>query len=201
MQPDENDIIYTQYTPDLAGIFRKLVEILTGNDGLYDTIVAWLTTAWGIFSILSFIVSAILIFGIIYSYIRFNQMSEIETKQLLDAEKRWKELHGDSQENRRWSEIKTHLTSDNPNDWKLAIIEADIILGDVLHDAGYAGLSIGDQLKSASAASFTTLRDAWDAHMIRNDIAHKGTDFVLTQSMAKEAIIKYERVFREFDAL
>jgi len=97
--------------------------------------------------------------------------------------------------------VQQHVASGNPNDWKLAIIEADIILGEVLHEAGYAGKTIGDQLKSASTSNFSSLQDAWDAHLIRNKIAHEGADFVLTQQAAKAAMIKYQRVFKEFGAI
>lgn len=201
MQPEDNDILYTQYSPDLLGLVRRLAEAITGSDVTYDSIVSFLHSFWYIYSIFAFLLSALFIYGIIYSYLRLNQWSEQEAKNLADAERLWKEIHGGTQENRRWLEIQKHLTSGNPNDWKLSIIEADIILGEVLHTAGYAGKTIGDQLKSASASGFSTLQDAWDAHLIRNRIAHEGADFVLTQISAKEAMIKYQRVFREFGML
>ena len=43
----------------------------------------------------------------------------------------------------------------------------------------------------------SSLQDAWDAHRIRNRIAHEGSDFVLTHSLSQEAIVKYERALRE----
>jgi len=75
------------------------------------------------------------------------------------------------------------------------------MLEQMLDNAGYVGASIGDKLKTANPASFTTVQDAWDAHRVRNEIAHAGSDFVLTKRVAQETIIKYERVFREFGVI
>ena len=86
-------------------------------------------------------------------------------------------------------------------DWKLAIIEADVLLERMLDKAGYAGNTVGEKLKSASVRSFTTLDDAWRAHRVRNQIAHGGADFVLTQKTAHETIVLYERVFKEFHVI
>ena len=91
-----------------------------------------------------------------------------------------------------------HGNSDSPNDWKLAIIEADIILDDVLKQQGYAGNSLGERLKSISPSQLESLQDAWEAHKVRNKIAHEGADFVLTKRLAQETITKYQRVFTEF---
>jgi len=200
MNPEDNDIVYTQYAPDFLGFFERMVNAITGSDASADSFIAFLGSAWQIYSIIAFLLSALFIYGIIYSYIRLNYWSEVDAENLDAERKKWLELNGSNKENRRWSEIQQHVASGKPNDWKLAIIEADIILGEVLHEAGYAGHSIGEQLKSASASNFATLQDAWDAHKIRNRIAHEGADFVLTQPSAKEAIIKYQRVFREFGA-
>ncbi len=200
MEPDDNDIVVTTYGPDFLNIFEFIKNAVT-DQGFWAGIKALLIQIWEVYSIIAFILSGIFIIGIVYAYIRFNQLSEIEMNQLLDAEKEWKRRHGGSAENNEWKKISSHLASDNPNDWKLAIIEADIMLERILNDAGFAGNTVGEKLKSASPNNFTTLQDAWDAHIIRNKIAHQGSDFVLTQRTAQEAIIKFERVFNEFNAL
>jgi hypothetical protein len=197
MQPDDNDIIYTSYGID-ADFFERIFRALTHFDWSFEGISSFLGTVWTIYSIIAFALSALFIYGIIYAYIRYNQMSEEEEEMLHEQERMWKELHDGHIENERWQSVQTHLASENPNDWKLAIIEADVLLERMLEKAGYAGTTIGDKLKSASVRSFATLDDAWDAHRVRNQIAHGGADFILTQKVAKETLIKYERVFREF---
>jgi hypothetical protein len=197
MQPDENDIVYNTY--GLQFDFGKVFGFLGDFDWSLEEIIAFLGTAWTVYSIFAFIISGLFVYGIIYAYIRLGQMSEEQEERLLEEEKMWKELHDGHIEDERWQSARMHLESENPNDWKLAIIEADVLLERMLDKAGYAGNTIGEKLRSASTRSFATLDDAWQAHRIRNQIAHGGTDFVLTQKVAKETLIQYERVFKEFD--
>ncbi|MFA5736942.1 MAG: hypothetical protein WCX70_02175 [Candidatus Paceibacterota bacterium] len=103
-----------------------------------------------------------------------------------------------SVKNERWEKIKEKLDSDNPSDWNLAIIEADKILDEMLMAMGYLGENLGERLKTVESSDFLTLNEAWEAHKIRNQIAHEN-DFVLTQREAKAALAKFEQVFKEFD--
>jgi flagellar basal body-associated protein FliL len=98
----------------------------------------------------------------------------------------------------RWIEIMRHMDSHNQSDWRIAILEADILLFDMLSQMGYAGDSIGDMLKQVEPQSFATLDDAWKAHRIRNTIAHEGAGYELTRGEAERAIRMYQRVFEEF---
>jgi len=201
MSPDDNDIIYSQYSPDFLGIVRSIVELFSGSDVTADGFIAWLSTVWDIYSFIAFFLSALFIIGIIYSYIRIGQLSEIEAKKLVDAEAAWRERYSGAPKHPRWEQVQAYVRSDNPNDWKQAVIEADIMLGEVLHEMGHGGLTIAEQLKSASNSSFSTIQDAWDAHKIRNRIAHEGVNFNLTQNIAKEAVYKFQRVFEELRAI
>lgn len=104
----------------------------------------------------------------------------------------------ESPKNRRWSMIQSLINSHNVNDWKQAIIEADIILEEMLDKMGYKGDSIGDKLKKVEKSDFLTLDSAWEAHKIRNRIAHKGSNYVLSKDDAEKAIEMYREVFSEF---
>lgn len=99
----------------------------------------------------------------------------------------------------RWEKVRDHLSSENPNDWRLAIMEADIILGEMLERMSYGkGNTIGERLQTIEPSDFTTLDKAWEAHKVRNMIAHEGSDFILTQREAKRVIELYREVFHEF---
>ena len=91
-----------------------------------------------------------------------------------------------------------HLNSPNPGDWRLCILEADIMLSEMLNKLNYKGDTIGDKLKTAAKGDFQTLDFAWEAHKIRNAIAHEGADFSLPQLEAKRVINLYKAVFEEF---
>lgn len=195
--PDENDIVYSTYGIDLAGLIRALFEKIMGSD--FDAILERLEFWWNIYSIIAIILAILFFIGFVYARIRLGQLGDIEMAQLKNQEHAWQHAYGKAgAKNDRWEDIQTHITTDNPNDWKLAIIEADIILEDALERAGYIGTSVGDMLK---AANFETIEDAWSAHKIRNQIAHAGGDFILTKKIAQETITRYERVFREFDII
>lgn len=208
--PDENDIIYDTYGINLVGLLEALIRAIgsffgfggdplaSGESGFsrfLDSLGVW----WEVYSILAIILSLLFFIGFIYAKIRLAQLVEIEQQQFREAETAWAQAYGGvAKENDRWKDVEAHIASENPNDWRLGIIEADIMLEETLEAAGYVGTSIGEKLKTANPESFRTVQDAWDAHKIRNQIAHTGSDFVLTKRIATEALTKYERVFREF---
>lgn len=103
--------------------------------------------------------------------------------------------------NPRWQKVLEHIASDNPSDWRLAVLEADIVLEETLDRAGYIGDTLGDKLKNAEHRPFASLNAAWEAHKVRNTIAHQGQSFDLTQRDARQAIALFEAVFRELGAL
>lgn len=197
MPQDGNDIEYTSYGLD-TNVFKLLYDSLSGSDTTLNSVTAFFLQIWTVYSIIAFALSALFIAGIIYAYIRASELGEGEEKELHRQEHLWQELNGGHVETNRWGNVQTHLESVNPNDWKLAIIEADVLLERALDKAGYVGTTIGEKLKSSSIRSFATIDDAWQAHRIRNQIAHGGTDFVLTHKVAKETMVMYERVFKEF---
>ena len=199
--PDQNDIVFEQYQIDFLAIARLIFEAVGGSGLSFDSLIAWLNSLWSTFVVFSFIVAALSLIGLIYAYIRSGQMGDLETEFFTGQEKLWHELNRGERGNTRFAAIEDQINTDNPNDWKLAIIEADVILGEMLTEVGYAGNTIGEQLKSASPTNFASLDDAWTAHRVRNQVAHEGADFVLTKRLAQETIVQYRRVFREFGVI
>ncbi len=100
--------------------------------------------------------------------------------------------------NERWVRVQNLIQSSSSSDWRQAIIEADIILDEMLIRMGYEGDSIGDRLKKIEESDFITLNKAWEAHKIRNHIAHRGGDFLFSKSEAERVIDLYRQVFEEF---
>ena len=104
-------------------------------------------------------------------------------------------------ENRKWKIVEENINSDDASKWKLSILEADIILGELLDSLNLPGDNIGDKLKNVERGDFEHIEEAWEAHKIRNAIAHEGSDFLLTQREAKRVVALYESVFREFEII
>jgi hypothetical protein len=99
---------------------------------------------------------------------------------------------------KKWEMVLKHVESPNENDWRQSVIEADIILGDLLTNLGYRGQGIGEQLKRANKSDFKTLSDAWEAHKVRNELAHSGSEIPFSQFEARRVIQLYRKVFEEF---
>jgi len=147
---------------------------------------------------LKFTLSILTIFfitGIIYCYVRIYEIRKEEDKKYKFAEP---EPQSGGIARERWNLVQKHITSTNENDWKLAIIEADSILDDLVKKMGYDGESLGEKLKAADVSDFRNIQNAWEAHKVRNRIAHDGSTFEITHREAKRVLGLYEDVFNEF---
>jgi hypothetical protein len=205
MQPDIIPGETATSGPTIPSVDVNADSILGG--GLGDVSFAWfsldgllgfLGSVWAVYTILAYLVTIILLVLYVYASVRKNLYLGLQVQILRDAEKLYAEKYHKVARNDQLGDVLKHSESDNPNDWKLAIIEADIILDNLLKQKGYAGSSLGERLKSISPTQLESLNDAWEAHKIRNRIAHDGADFVLTKKIARETIARYQRVFMEF---
>jgi len=107
----------------------------------------------------------------------------------------------DAGHNQVWEGIRANVLSDNPSDWRLGIIEADIYLDKVLDQKGVFGDTLGDKLKQLTPERLPSLQTAWEAHKVRNRIAHEGEGFTLTQPEARRALSYFEIVFRDLEVI
>src|SRR5690606_19335410 len=101
-------------------------------------------------------------------------------------------------QNERWMHIEELVKSDNENDWRQAILEADILLDEMVTTIGYRGDTLSEKLKQIETSDFPYLDDAWEAHKIRNQIAHEGSSFKLDRDTFLDTINRYRRVFNAF---
>lgn len=170
--------------------------------GGFSSFFSGLSSVWSVYAVVAILLSIIFFILFIYSKIRFSQLFEVLENNIKDEEAIWAARHETADtKNARWESIKQKVADSSPESWRVAIIEADIMLDETLTNAGYPGTSLGEKLKSANPESFTTIQDAWEAHKVRNEVAHTGSDFVLTQKSAKETITRFERVFSEFKVI
>ncbi len=146
------------------------------------------------------VLSLILMYIIIYSAVRLKQIEKEEEARFHSL--RVKDVSdtpaNDPVLNAKWVKVQAHINSPNPADWRLAILEADIMLDTILDKMGYQGDSIGDKLKGIEKSDFVSLDAAWEAHKVRNRIAHDGSDYPLNDREARRVIELYQKVFEEF---
>jgi len=143
-------------------------------------------------------ISALFVFGIGYSLFQLWQLQKRERsgykeRQLIAAEG----AEGKGR-NAGWEKVLDYLELPNDSDWRLAIIEADNLLDTMLTTMGYHGETIGEKLRGIERSDFLALGQAWEAHKIRNRIAHEGSHFSLTHREARRVISLYREAFEEF---
>jgi len=101
--------------------------------------------------------------------------------------------------NKRWKEIEAHTSSQNSSDWKLALIDADSLIDDILKRAGYPGKTMGERLKQIEPSDLDHLADLWEAHKLRNRIAHEGER--IERRDVDRAMEQYRLVLKELKFL
>jgi hypothetical protein len=154
---------------------------------------------WDTYTAVATVASLLLLSGIVYAFIRISQIRKSEREQFEalaqgSAPKESIPFRADN----RWERITKQIHSDNENDWRQAIIEADLILEEIVTRAGYVGDTLGEKMRGIEKSDFTTIDEAWRAHKVRNQIAHAGSNFRLNHREALETIGLYQKVFEEF---
>lgn len=180
--------------------FRLIYECLRGGCGTVDLswLAAFLSSIWLWIIYIGYAIAVVALFVIVYCTMRIFELRHREEEYYStlitspDAE---------SDKHPRWEHIQSLAAGDSVSGWREAIIEADIMLDELLSELGYAGVTISDKLKSADSLTFASIQEAWDAHKVRNQIAHEGSKFVLTADLARRTIARYESVFREFKVI
>jgi hypothetical protein len=94
-----------------------------------------------------------------------------------------------------WRRIQEHFYRGGESDLKVAILEADKLLNDALRDAGIVGIQLGDRLKKADSSQVPNINELWQAHKLRNQIAHE-PNFKLKRDLAERALNIYEEALR-----
>lgn len=181
--------------------FRLLYECLHG--ACYGSVdaagfSAWLAHLWLWIIVIGYILAVLGLFVIVYCTMRLFELRKREEefyKTLIVPPEAAGGMHP------RWEHIQTLVEGNSLSEWREAIIEADIMLDDVLAKRGYVGAGVGEKLKSVDEAELATLQDAWEAHKVRNQIAHQGSAFDLSETLARRTIAHYDAVFQELKVI
>ncbi|MFA6383608.1 MAG: hypothetical protein WCX17_04260 [Parcubacteria group bacterium] len=100
----------------------------------------------------------------------------------------------------QWSKIKKRLESENESEYKVAIIEADTIIDDLITRMGYKGANMSERLANIPEGQLAELGEMKEAHEIRNRIIHE-EDFKVDRDFAKGVLKKYEHLLHHFEVL
>ncbi|HEY4500842.1 MAG TPA: hypothetical protein VJI70_01055 [Candidatus Paceibacterota bacterium] len=180
--------------------FRLIYEWIYGQHAVfnYAAFQAFIAHLWLWIIVIGYILSIIGLFVIVYCTVRLFELRKRESDYygtpILAPE-------AEGGVNPRWQHIESLADGASASEWREAIIEADIMLEDMLARQGYKGDGVGEKLKSVEPSDFDTLNDAWEAHKVRNQIAHEGSSFNLSEELARRTIARYAAVFHEFKAI
>lgn len=192
-RPSENVIIEIILVLLVILFIWSFIGSLSSNGGdILGPIANFFAKILAFFKTLSAVVTMVSVAISAYAFFMIQEIVHEENKRLgltmtWESEKK--------QKNKRWQRVEEHMTSLNPSDWKIAILEADNILDEVTKRMGFSGATLGERLRVIPHADFPYLEEAWQAHKFRNALAHKGTDFPLTRSDAEQIINIYYRIF------
>jgi len=175
-------------------IFNRLIEYVQPFIDFITNPGLWISLG-----ITSSLISIFFISIIIFCLVRMREIQNHEKEEIAHE---IHEAHEKSQKalekaNPRWHYVQNLIESPNESDWRVGIIEADSMLEEVLKEKGYYGDTLGTLLESAKSGGLTTIQNAWDAHLVRNQIAHTGADFYLSQVEARRVTKMFQNVFEE----
>ena len=186
---------------DFNAFFTNIYNVAHNGQGLsaHSAYIELLSIA-DIIAIIGLAIAFVMLVLIVYVTIRLETLEHAGFHHREMAEHITHEVHAEPEaKNPRWEGVTLLVSSTNESDWRRAILEADIMLAELLKEKGYPGDTLGDQLKMANPLQFTTINSAWEAHRMRNALAHLGEAFPLSERDARATIEQYRKVFEEFD--
>ena len=161
--------------------------------GVYDSFVQ----GWYVFVLLALTISIPFLAVAIYCLVRVYLLRRHEAR-LFKASAQTVAAKDIPKTQLRWGRVLEQARGGSEHGWRLAILEADIMLSELLDMQGYKGETMADKMKQVDRANFNSIDAAWEAHKVRNRIAHDGSAHTLSQREVRRVIGLYERVFKEF---
>lgn len=172
-------------------IFGGSGDILTNTNGVN----LFQLPLW--FQIISTLISMLMITGIVFFLTKLLNIRQEENDSIYGpaAEAGLPVVH---KKNPRWERIIELVNTETSSEWKVAVIEADKLLEEMINYLPIQGENLGDKMKKIDRSDFLTLDDAWEAHKVRNRIAHE-PGFEISQHEARRVVGLFKKVFDEFD--
>lgn len=101
---------------------------------------------------------------------------------------------------RGWKQILKRLKIGEPAQIKMAVLEADKILNEMLKMAGYPGKDLDERLELADTATISNVNELRQAHKIKNRLAAE-SDFNVNQEEAVMILKIYQKTFQDFNLM
>jgi len=175
----------------IVSIIRPVFDFLTNGE------------MWSTLGVISVLISLFAITIIIFSLVMLYEF-QVSDRHVIEQEINLalaKDKERDRNLNPRWKYILTMIESPNDSDWRVAIIEADALLEEAFKERGLMGNTMSELLEEAKSNGYASIQSAWDAHLVRNKIAHEGLEYSLSQTEGRRIIKLYQNVFEDLEVI
>lgn len=99
----------------------------------------------------------------------------------------------------RFLEIENKFKKENPASYITTVINCDKLLDKAMMEMGVPGKTMGDRLKRCGD-KFTNLNGVWQAHKLRNAIAHE-TGIEVSYKRTYNALQIYKQALKDLGAI
>ena len=100
---------------------------------------------------------------------------------------------------KRWGKIQRRIETGSESEYKLAIIEADDFLSEVLEKRGYPGKTFEERAEQVEKIQLPNLEEVLEVHKTRNSIVYD-PDYKLDLDQAKKILEIYETAIKNIEA-
>ena len=97
---------------------------------------------------------------------------------------------------RAWKKVLKRIKSAEMTDWKLAILECDVLFDEILKHSGIRGADVHERFEQFPSTSVSNYERLLQAHRVRDSVANDA-GFILSQEEAMAVVKIYEQTFKE----
>lgn len=178
----------------MNGILKTIIDFLLS---IREVVGGFIAPRLLIFQLLSLVISGVLVWLIIYSISRSGWLNK-RIEQWMDY--MGKGDVGKRRQLRAWNQIIKRMKTPDLSNWKMAILEADNLMDDILKAVGYRFDTANERFKNIKVEELSNADKIQEAHRVRNRIAQE-PDFTITKEEALEILRVYKKSFQEFGLL
>lgn len=135
--------------------------------------------------------------GVVYFYFKSSYL-KYQSWTDLSAFFKWKS-YGLRKIIKRWESIQKRMESPAESEHKLAIIEVDDFLNEILEMRGYKGTKLEERISQVEDIKLSNIKEILDAHKIRNALVYQ-PDYKLEPDKAKKLLEIYEKAIKEIES-
>lgn len=99
---------------------------------------------------------------------------------------------------KRWDAVMARIESRNPSQYKVAVLEADVIAEEMLGGIGYGGSNMKERLEAVQPGQVVSIDRLRSGHEIRNRII-RDPSFALSREEAESVLAGYKSFFDELE--